>query len=167
MSALGVSDAAQALVCREAHYLDRRMWDEWLELYDEDAQYWVPTWTDENVPASDPETQVALIYHTGRAALEDRVWRVRSERSAASVPLPRTAHVVGTVLVGPSSGADLVAAHASWSCHVFHPRRKQQHVFFGHYEYTLRHAGGALSIASKRILLLNDYIPAMIDFYCL
>ena len=162
----GPQARVQELVSREALYLDRRMWDEWLALYASDAVFWVPAWADENQPTSDPETQVSLIYHTTRAALEDRVWRLRSERSAASVPLLRTAHVVGSVLLETAQHPDMLEAHAAWSCHVFNPKRKLQHVFFGRYEYSLRAAGGELKIARKKILLLNDYIPTMIDFYC-
>jgi 3-phenylpropionate/cinnamic acid dioxygenase small subunit len=44
-------------------------------------------------------------------------------------------------------------------------------VLFGRYEYRLRrHDEGGREywlIARKKVLLLNDHIPTMIDFYCL
>lgn len=160
MSALTV-DAAHALLSREAFLLDARRWEEWLALYEEDAVYWVPCWKDDGTPTSDPDTEVSLIYHDQRAALEDRVWRLQSGRSAASTPILRTAHAVtNTVLEGE-------VACASWTCHTFDPKHRKQHVFFGRYEVTLRPHAAGWRIARKKILLANDYIPTMVDFYCL
>ena len=50
MSALSVETiaAAQELLFREALCLDTRRWDDWLALYDEDATFWMPAWTDEH-----------------------------------------------------------------------------------------------------------------------
>ena len=40
--------AAHELLFREALYLDTQRWDDWLALYDEDATFWMPAWTDEH-----------------------------------------------------------------------------------------------------------------------
>jgi len=160
-------DRAAHLLAREGELLDRRDWDAWLALYEEDAVYWVPAWKDEDTPSADPDTEVSLIYHTGRAALEDRVWRVRSQRSVASVPLLRTTHMVGNVRAREGERPGTLAASASWTCHTYDPKLKRQHVFFGRYEALLVPHGGDLRIGRKTILLQNDYIPTLIDFYCL
>jgi 3-phenylpropionate/cinnamic acid dioxygenase small subunit len=44
-------------------------------------------------------------------------------------------------------------------------RADRTHHFFGRYRHTLRHEGRAWRIARKHILLLNDTIPAVVDFY--
>jgi 3-phenylpropionate/cinnamic acid dioxygenase small subunit len=44
-------------------------------------------------------------------------------------------------------------------------RAGREHVFFGRYEYRLQTGADGLAIASKKILLLNDTIPAVLDFY--
>ena len=41
----------------------------------------------------------------------------------------------------------------------------REHVFFGRYEYQLQTTAEGPAIASKKILLLNDTIPAVLDFY--
>lgn len=151
----------------EGRHLDRRDWDAWLALYEEDALYWVPAWKDEDTPSDDPDTEVSLIYHQGRAALEDRVWRVRSQRSVASIPLARTTHMVGNVIVAPGAADGSLRVEASWTCHTYDPKRHRQHVFFGLYDIELRAHGESWRYARKKVLLQNDYIPTMIDFYCL
>lgn len=157
-------ELAHALLMQEAHYLDERRWDAWLGMYEPGAVFWVPTWRDDGTPVENPDNEVSLIYHEGRPALEDRVWRLESGRSAASTPILRTAHsVTGAVLEG-DPGAPTV--FASWTCHVYDPKHRKQHVFFGRYEMRYAAHGDDWRIARKKILLLNDYIPTMIDFYC-
>jgi 3-phenylpropionate/cinnamic acid dioxygenase small subunit len=166
---VSASLAARALefLQREGHYLDRREWDAWLALYREDAVFWVPAWMDEDHLGTDPDREVSLIYHSDRAALEDRVWRVRSQRSVASIPMLRTTHMIANVIAREGARPGTVAASASWTCHTYDPKLRRQHVFFGLYEFELNTAGADWTIARKKVLLQNDYIPTMIDFYCL
>lgn len=156
---------AQDLLAREALLLDARRWQDWLSMYATDAVFWVPSWRDDGTLVEDPDSEVSLIHHADRAALEDRVWRLESGRSAASTPILRTAHTLTGALLEGDPADPLV--HASWTCHVYDPKQRTQHVFFGRYELRYAHDGAAWRIAAKKIVLLNDYIPTMIDFYCL
>jgi 3-phenylpropionate/cinnamic acid dioxygenase small subunit len=164
MSAPPTTADAAELLYREAHCLDARRWDDWLALYCEDAVFWIPAWKGEHELTDAPDTEVSLVYAQARAGLEDRVWRVRSGLSAASALLPRTSHAVSNVLVETQADGT-VAALSSFTCHVFDLRRGDQHVFFGRYEHALRQVGGAWRIARKKVVLMNDRIPTMIDFY--
>jgi 3-phenylpropionate/cinnamic acid dioxygenase small subunit len=164
MSALPDAAMAAGLLYREAHCLDAQRWDDWLALYCEDAVFWIPAWKGEHELTAAPDTEVSLVYAQARAGLEDRVWRVRSGLSAASALLPRTSHAVNNVLVeAHADGA--VAVLSSFACHVYDLRRGDQHVFFGRYEHTLRQVAGEWKIARKKVVLMNDRIPTMIDFY--
>ena len=87
------------LIFWEATLLDRRRWEEWIELYTEDAVFWVPSWVDEENTTDDPETQLNLMYFRSRSGIEDRVFRIESRDSYASLPLDRTVHLVGNVLI--------------------------------------------------------------------
>ena len=78
---------AEDLIAREGLMLDRRDWDGWLALFTEDCTYWMPAWRDEETPTEDPQSELSLIWYQGRHNLEDRVWRVKSGLSVASVPL--------------------------------------------------------------------------------
>ncbi len=103
MTAPELPRSAEEFLYREAHFLDERRWNDWLALYDEQAEFWVPAWRDESEATDDPETKVSLIYISSRVQLEERVTRVRSTRSAASSPLPRTAHALSNIMVMPGA----------------------------------------------------------------
>lgn len=165
-----MSDLAQVpdvILAREAHFLDRQDWDAWLDLYTEDAIFWVPAWKSEHETTESPDTELSLMYLSGRAALEERVWRIRSGLSVASMPLPRTTHLLSSVLIEPSDANAGLRVASNWSVHLFQPKRAQQHTFFGSYSHILREEAGVWRIASKTVVLKNDLIPALIDFYCL
>jgi 3-phenylpropionate/cinnamic acid dioxygenase small subunit len=157
--------AGVELVHREARLLDEQRWDEWLALYAEDCEYWMPAWKADGTPTMDPKTELSHIYYASRAGLEDRVVRIRSGKSAASTPMPRTVHILGSVLPLESS-ADRVRLASAWVTHVYFPRSRESHAFFGRSEHELALRGGELRIAKKKILLQNDYIPTMLDVYC-
>jgi hypothetical protein len=48
---------------------------------------------------SSPKTrsEISLIYYANRDGLEDRVFRIKTERSSASMPEPRTSHMIANV----------------------------------------------------------------------
>jgi benzoate/toluate 1,2-dioxygenase subunit beta len=151
---------AEELLYREALLLDRGEWDAWLALYSEDAVFWMPAWRDEAAPISDPDSELSLIYYRGRRNLEERVWRARSGLSVASAPRPRVVHAVTNVLVEPDNRVS-----ASFCTQLYDVRAERTHAFFGRYEYRLRREADAWRIAMKKILLLNDVIPTVVDFY--
>lgn len=150
--------AGREILYREAAYLDDRRWDDWLALYAEDCEYWVPTWRTEEELSTDPRSELSHIYYANRAGLEDRIVRIRSRRSPASSPLRRTTHVIGNILaIGPDT------LRSAWTCHAFDPHHKNTHTFFGSAETTIR----AGLIRRRKIILASDYLPAMVDVYCL
>ncbi|MFM0336776.1 aromatic-ring-hydroxylating dioxygenase subunit beta [Paraburkholderia fungorum] len=161
----------------EALALDERRWDDWLALYREDCEYWVPAWKSEDEQTSNPRRELSLIYYAHRAGLEDRVWRVKSGRSVASAVLPRTQHLIanpriveadGTV-EGETGDPGVQTLHVAceWTTHQYQPKDHSVEIFFGRYRQTLVRDGATWRIARKRIVLLNDYLPARIDFYSL
>jgi 3-phenylpropionate/cinnamic acid dioxygenase small subunit len=158
------TETAAELLYREALYLDQRRWDEWLGLYHAEAEFWVPAWKSEDEPTADPATEISLIYTSALSELADRVWRVRSGKSIASVPLPRTAHIVTNVLAAAdASGA--IAASSIWTTHVFNVKRREEHLFFARCEHRLVRVGADWRIRRRKAILLNDTLPTMLDFY--
>ncbi len=155
---------AAQLLSLEALYLDRRQFDAWLALYTADAVFWAPAWRDEVTPTANPDTELSLIYYAGRHNLEDRVWRANSGLSVASATLPRTVHAVTNILV-ESGDAQSCKVTAAWTVHQFNAVRQTQHVFFGRYDYRLQREQAVWRIAAKTILILNDRIPTVADFY--
>ncbi len=152
---------------REGVYLDEQRWDEWLALFQTDCEYWVPAWKSEDAIAGSPQTELSHIYYASRAGLEDRVVRIRSRRSPASTPLPRTTHLLGSVLPLEPPREDRMKLRSSWVCHVFFPRENESHAFFGRSEHELALHDRRWLIAKRKTILQNDYIPTMLDVYCL
>jgi 3-phenylpropionate/cinnamic acid dioxygenase small subunit len=154
------------LVGREAVLIDERRWDEWLALFTPDCEYWMPTWKSDDTLAADPRTELSHFYYASRAGLEDRIYRIRSNRSPASMPLPRTTHIIGHVRLLEPASPEAMRLRSNWVSHVFFPRAGDSHAFFGFSEHTLVSQAGDWRIAKKRIVLQNDYIPTMLDIYC-
>jgi 3-phenylpropionate/cinnamic acid dioxygenase small subunit len=163
---VNLKDEAAELLYREAASLDRQDWDNWLALFAEDVEFWVPAWKSETAPTDDPDREISLLYYPSRLGLEERVQRLRTGKSITMQPAVRTAHMIGNILLGAASDSSC-EVEATWTVHLYDPRLKTQHVLFGRYEYQLRRVGERWLIARKKILLLNDHIPTMIDFYCL
>jgi 3-phenylpropionate/cinnamic acid dioxygenase small subunit len=155
------------LLNREAMYLDTRRWDEWISLFHDECEFWAPMWGSENDINEDPHTQLSHLYYPNRKGLEERVIRIRSGKSPATSPMPRTSHQVSGFVALDAPQENRLRLHSSWTCQVFYPRQKLQHAFFGHSEHLLERVAGAWCVRKRRIALQNDYIPSMLDVYCL
>ncbi len=155
--------AVTEFLYREARLLDRRQFGAWLELFREDAIFWVPAVGMDRAYTSEPETSLNFMYIVGRAGLEARVFRVESGGSLASNPLPHTRHLVTNVIVD-SDGPDGIAAFANTQVVAFCEPRGQQ-ILNGSYEYLLRREDDRFRIASKRVLLLEYVVDGYFDFF--
>ena len=164
MNAQEAAFIAQQHLAREGHLLDTMQWDAWLSLYREDCIYWVPAWLDEDTTTQDVRKQVSLVWHTRRDELLDRVVRIRSRKSVTAMPLPRTAHATSNLLVQSAEPGRIEGA-ASFTVHEHHPRQRRSDVLFGRYEFELTPDSKGWRYASKKIVLLNDLIPTLVDFY--
>jgi 3-phenylpropionate/cinnamic acid dioxygenase small subunit len=155
---------ARALLFREARLLDTEDWDSWLDLYADDCEFWMPAWRDERRLTIDPQRELSLIYYSGRQNLVDRVWRARSGQSVASLPAPRVVHIISNVeLLEEGEAKALIASN--FVVHLFDKRANRTHQFFGRYEHRLAGSGIETRISSKKIILLNDTIPTVLDFF--
>lgn len=151
-----------AFLYREARLLDDRQWDAWLDCYAPHAAYWMPAWDDDDRIVEDPQREISLIYYPSRDGLEDRVFRIKTERSGASMPEPRTNHHVTNVeVVDERDGA--LDVRFNW--HTLSHRYKETLSFFGTSYYTIDTTGERPLITSKKVVLKNDYIRQVIDVY--
>ena len=148
---------------REARHLDDREFDAWLALYAADVEYWMPAWDDDDQLTDDPQSQISLIYYPNRNGLEDRVFRIKTERSSASMPEPRTSHMLSNVEVLAVRGDQV---DVRYNFHTLSHRYKATDHYFGTIHATLRQGGEAgYLIARKKIVLKNDYISQVVDIY--
>ncbi|MGC3874356.1 benzoate 1,2-dioxygenase small subunit [Halomonas sp. GXIMD04776] len=153
----------QAFIHREARLLDDREWDEWLTCYSKNAVFWMPTWDDDDTLVTDPQNDVSLIYYPNREGLEDRVYRIKTERSGAtSLPEPRTTHMISNLEVLSQQG-DKVELRFNW--HNLSYRYQETIDYFGISFYTLDVSGETPLIEKKTVQLNNDNIHQVIDIY--
>lgn len=155
-------DQVTGFLYREARLLDDRQWDEWLECYSPAVTYWMPAWDDDDQLVEDPQTHISLIYYPNRQGLEDRIFRIKTERSGASTPEPRTSHNITNVEILADRGGE-VDVRFNW--HTLSHRYNETSAFFGTSFYTIDVSGSAPQITAKKVILKNDYIHQVIDIY--
>ncbi len=157
-------EQARAFLYREARHLDDREWDAWLECYAPEAVFWMPAWDDDGGMTTDPEREISLIYYGSRQGLEDRVFRIKTERSSASTPEPRTAHQISNVeWIGADTERKRYTVRFNW--HTLSYRYKTTDSYFGTSEYDIEASGDTPRITRKHVVLKNDYIHHVIDVY--
>lgn len=161
MSAIAINDVA-AFLYREARLLDDEAWDEWLECYHPDAEFWMPSWDDDGQLVSDPQREISLIYYPTRQGLEDRVFRIKTERSSATVPDTRTSHNIANIEVEKQEGL-VVTVRFNW--HTLSHRYKTDFSYFGMSRYVIDFGVEMPRILNKYVVLKNDYIHQVIDVY--
>ena len=94
--------------------------------------------------------------------IRDRVFRIESRDSYASVPLDRTVHVVGNVLVEKENGDEI---EATANC-IIHTYGKKGGLTRGSlYDFKLRREDGVLKITQKKITFIDDRLEGPIDVY--
>ena len=131
----------------EARLLDTQRYEEWLELFTEDATYWVPLEQNQKDPL-----ETSSIVHDDRTLLELRVKQARHPRAHARQPLARTVHHVGNIMVEESAGE--VRVNSTLQLVEF--RNEKQRLYAALVEHRLRRANGGFRIAHKRIDLVNS-----------
>lgn len=147
---------------RESRLLDDEQWDEWLECYDNDAQFWMPSWDDSDRLITDPQREISLIFYPTRQGLEDRVFRIKTERSSATMPDTRTSHNIANIELEKQEG-DVCTVRFNW--HTLSHRYKTNYSYFGMSRYVIDFSGNAPKITDKYVVLKNDYINQVIDIY--
>ena len=132
----------------EARLLDTGRLEAWLELFTEDATYWVPL---EQGQKDAAETS-SLIYDD-RTLLELRVKQARHPRAHARLPLARTVHQVGNVVVLQENDAGL---RIGSTLSLIEWRNEKQRVWGALVEHRLKRVRDSWKIAAKRIDLVNS-----------
>ena len=147
----------------EARCLDDRDWDNWLAHYAPTATFWMPAWDDDDTLTEDPQREISLIWYGSKQGLEDRVFRIRTERSSAtSLPEPRTSHNITNVEL-LEVGDGFAEVRFNWFSLSF--RYKTTDTYFGTSFYTIDTSGESLAITRKKVVLKNDYIHHVVVIY--
>lgn len=136
---------------REARLLDTQQFEAWLELFTDDALYWVPAGRED----IDPARHVSIM-HDDRAALAKRIARLRSGHAYAQDPASRIHRLVSNVeVVDP--GRSGVEAHSMLL--LVELLRGRQVLHTARCEYSLLGDPGAWRIRRKKVNLLRMAEP--------
>lgn len=155
-------ESIQSFLYQEARALDERRWDDWLAFYSPDVEYHMPAWDDDGELTSDPQKEVSLIYYPSRAGLEDRVFRIETERAASAIPDTRTGHALNNIEVLKQDDTSL-EVRFNWTTQAY--RYNIVDTYFGYSVYTIDTSGAKPVITRKYVVLKNDRIHHWLDVY--
>ena len=144
----------------EAALIDEDRLEQWLELFTDDAVYWVPS--DE---LADPDLETSII-HDDRLQLEKRIFQLRNKHLAQD-PRSRTVHLVSNVQVRAGNAPDEIIVLCNQIIHEMRPGDHQMlqagtgrpRSFAARCDYVLRRHNQLFRIARKRLLLINRDLP--------
>lgn len=132
----------------EARLLDTGQYEAWLELFTDDATYWLPLERGQKDPY-----ETSSILHDDRTLLELRVKQARHPRAHARQPLARTVHQVGNVVIASENGSETTV---NSTLQLVEFRNEKQRLYGALVEHRLRRAGESFRIAHKRVELVNS-----------
>ena len=131
----------------EARLLDTGELEAWLELFTEDATYWVPLERGQK-----DALETSSIIYDDRTLLDLRVKQTRHPRAHARLPLARTVHQIGNVVSREEK--DLTVVNSTLT--LVEWRNEKQRVWGALVEHRLRRSGETWKIAAKRVDLVNS-----------
>jgi len=132
----------------EARLLDTHRLEAWLDLFTDDATYWVPL-----EQGQQDALETSSIIHDDRTLLELRVKQARHPRAHARLPLARTVHQVGNIMVLSEQYGEIRVAS---TLTLVEFRAERQRVWGALVEHRLRRDGETFRIAHKRVELVNS-----------
>ena len=136
-------------VVREARLIDQQRFDEWLDMYADDAFYWMPLeWNQ-----TDPRLTCSLMYED-KLLLSIRVERLKGARTFSQKPKSRCHHVLQTPQVDSRDAA--TNSYVTWTpIHYVETRLDEQALYAAWVTHHLSVENGKLRIKLKRVDILN------------
>ena len=141
----------ESILFTEARLADDLHLEDWLECYDKECIYWIPS----GHAQIDPRKEVTLEIHD-RRRLEDRVTRIRTGLAYSMVPPIRTRHMLSNIELWYGAERE-VLARASF---IIDALFKGQHrILSGWCGYELRQYNDNWLITVKQINLIDADLP--------
>ncbi|MDB5607487.1 MAG: ring-hydroxylating dioxygenase subunit beta [Bradyrhizobium sp.] len=140
----------ESFLYREARLLDTAQFEEWMDLFTEDALYWVPAGRDD----IDPSRHVSII-HDDKAAMATRIKRLRSGFAYAQDPASRVHRLISNVELGPSDD-EHHTLEVSCMMLLVELARKRQTIHSARCEFTLDRSEANWRIRRKKVNLLRN-----------
>lgn len=142
----------EQLLYLQAELLDRKLWQAWMDLFDERGIYWMPVTPEQTEWEGSPS-----IFAEDKLMMEIRKGRISHPNAWSQAPMWETNHIVGNVAIESTDGATIQVRSRF---HMMELRRDDVRHFGGTYRHTLvRDAGGTLRIVLQRVDLFNGQAP--------
>ena len=162
LASLLLRHEVQDFLYREAELLDERRYEEWLELFTDDARYFMPM--RRNVPHDEPEREFTREgldvnwFDEGKDTLARRVQQIRTGIHWAEEPPSRICHMVSNVQILHASPTEIGVKSRFL---VYRNRvETETDVLVGKREDLLRRANGSFRIARRKIVLDQSVLLA-------
>jgi len=162
LTRLLVKQEVEDFLYHEAELLDERRYEEWLDLFTDDAHYWMPM--RRNVPADEPERENTREgtdvnwFDEGKDTLTRRVKQIRTGVHWAEQPPSRICHMVSNVQI-LEHRPDEVAVKSRFL--LYRNRvETETDILVGKREDLLRRVNGELQIARRKIILDQSVLLA-------
>jgi 3-phenylpropionate/cinnamic acid dioxygenase small subunit len=160
----------QQFLVREARLLDERRFEEWLEIFTDDAVYWMPGRTNPyhsgKVEDSIHKARDLAVFEDTKSTLATRVARLRTGLAWAEEPPSRTRHLITNIEVEPQPDPSQLKVRSNFL--VYRAQLEQDKDFFiGMRDDSLRRVNGDWKIASRAIVMedvVHDTKPLSIFF---
>ncbi len=138
---------------KEAMYLDRGLYDEWLDLFADDGLYWVPAAPEQE----DPYNHVSL-YFEDKILRQMRVRRLRHEQAFSLQSPVRASRILGNVLLeGVDDDSGVCRVRSTF--HMLELQFGEQQTYGGSYTHELMPVADSYKIKLKRVDLINCDAP--------
>jgi 3-phenylpropionate/cinnamic acid dioxygenase small subunit len=162
LARLLLKEEVEAFLYREAELLDERRYAEWLDLFTEDAHYFMPM--RRNVPHDEPEREFTRAgtevnwFDEGKDTLSRRVQQILTGIHWAEEPPSRICHMVSNVQVVADGPAEVTVKSRFL---VYRNRVETETDFLvGKREDRLRRVNGGWKIARRKIVLDQNVLLA-------
>jgi 3-phenylpropionate/cinnamic acid dioxygenase small subunit len=167
LARLLLKEEIEQFLYHEAELLDERRYEEWLTLFAEDVQYFMPM--RRNVPHDEPEREFTRAgldvnwFDEGKDTLTRRVKQILTGVHWAEEPPSRVCHLISNVQVVISSPAALPPAEITVKSRflIYRNRVETETDFLvGKREDLLRRVDGGWQIARRKIVLDQNVLLA-------
>jgi len=164
LARLLLKEEIEAFLYREAELLDERRYEAWLDLFTDDAHYFMPM--RRNVPHDEPEREFTRAgtdvswFDEGKDTLTRRVRQILTGVHWAEEPPSRTCHLVSNIQVAAAAPAPAEVIVKSRFLVYRNRVETETDVLVGRREDVLRRVNGGWKIARRRIVLDQNVLLA-------
>ena len=150
----------QQFLIREARLLDERRFEEWLDLFSDDAVYWMPgrtnVWRGRNVEESIGKPGDLAVFEDTKSTLITRVERLRTGLAWGEEPPSRTRHLISNIEVEQAEGSAQLRVRSNFL--VYRAQLELDKDFFvGMRDDVIKRVDAQWKIA-KRTIIMEDVV---------